>query len=224
MSQHLGHIPTLFLHAFTRVSNADPSIPEDLTRIEIEGRAQLRRMIDAANAHFPMPQGKKLSIAAIAPHAGLRESCHIDSLYKTTTDDILSGRHFPDTIVRGSYRVDIHEGTGITFKYLDGHYVKIVRDAKGSSKLTEGRWREKTPVDPTWYEIPYRSIVPKGSINVLAPGRGLDCERDAYGACRVMVNCNQMGEAAGRAAAYALKNGVNAAAAGQYAALEPLKI
>ena len=66
----------------------------------------------------------------------------------------------------------------------------------------------------TWYEIPYRAIVPKGSENVLAPGRCLDCDRDAYGACRVMVNCNQLGEAAGRAAANALDRGLPAAAAG----------
>ena len=38
----------------------------------------------------------------------------------------------------------------------------------------------------------------------------LDCERDAYGALRVMVNCNQMGEAAGRAAARALRENLPA--------------
>ena len=53
--------------------------------------------------------------------------------------------------------------------------------------------------------------MPKGSENVLAPGRILDCERDAHGACRVMVNCNQMGEAAGRAAANALAKNIPAA-------------
>ena len=48
---------------------------------------------------------------------------------------------------------------------------------------------------------------------MLAPGRALACARDAYGASRVMVNCNQMGEAAGRAAANALKKGLKAAEA-----------
>jgi hypothetical protein len=33
----------------------------------------------------------------------------------------------------------------------------------------------------------------------------LDADREAYGALRVMVNCNQMGEAAGAAAAKAVK-------------------
>ena len=202
----------LFFHAYTRVADCDPSIPEDLTRIEIEGRAQLRRMIDAAHRHFPMPSGEGLSVVALAAHAGLRESCHVDSLYRTTTDDILYGRHFDDVIARGSYRVDIHEGAGITFKYLDGTFERTFSDEKGHH-YERGRWREDDGKLPTWYEIPYRSIVPKGAENVLAPGRTLDCERDAHGACRVMVNCNQMGEAAGRAAANALAKDLPAAAA-----------
>ena len=80
----------------------------------------------------------------------------------------------------------------------------------GEMHWVEGRWREPSEDMPTWYEIPYRSIVPKGSVNVLAPGRALDCERDGYGACRVMVNCNQLGEAAGRAAAEALRQNIAA--------------
>ena len=202
----------LFFHAYTRVADCDPSIPEDLTRIEIEGRSQLRRIVDAVNRNFPMPAGEGLAIVALAAHAGLRDSCHVDSLYRTATDDILYGRRFDDVIARGSYRVDIHEGAGITFKYLDGHFERTYSDEKGHHYET-GRWREKADDMPTWYEVPYRSIVPKGSENVLAPGRILDCEREAYGACRVMVNCNQMGEAAGRAAANALAKGLPAAKA-----------
>ena len=38
---------------------------------------------------------------------------------------------------------------------------------------------------------------------VALAGRMLDADREAYGALRVMVNCNQMGEAAGAAAAKA---------------------
>lgn len=199
--------------AFTRVSSCDPSQPDELTHAEIEGRAQLRRIVDAVNRAFPMPEGERLSVVTVAPHVGLRESCHIDGLYRLTTEDLLYGRHFDDVIARGSYRVDIHEGAGITFRYLDGREERQVVRADGSSEWKTGRWREETQNLPTWYEIPYRSIVPKGAENVLAPGRALDCARDAYGASRVMVNCNQMGEAAGRAAANALKNGLKAAQA-----------
>ena len=200
----IGANGLLFL-AYTRVSNSDPSVPEDRTRAELEGRSQLRRIVDAVNRAFPMPEGEGLSVVSIAPHIGLRESCHIDGLYRLTTEDILYGRHFDDVIARGSYRVDIHEGAGITFRYLDGRETKLIREADGSSRKVSGFWRKPVADMPTWYEIPLRSIVPKGAENVLAPGRHLDCERDAYGACRVMVNCNQMGEASGLAAVKALK-------------------
>ena len=204
----------LFFHAYTRVAHCDPSVPEDLTRAEIEGRAQLRRIVDAANRAFPMPPGEGLSVVALAAHAGLRESCHVDSPHRVTADEILGGRRFDDCIARGSYRVDIHEGAGITFKYLDGRFERTVADGAGGTRYETGHWREARADAPIWYEIPYRSIVPKGAENVLAPGRALDCDRDAYGACRVMVNCNQMGEAAGVAAANALVRGLPAADAG----------
>lgn len=199
--------------AYTRVSSCDPSLPEDLTRAELEGRAQLRRIVDAVNRAFPMPEGERLSVVTVAPHVGLRESCHIEGLYRLTTEDLLYGRRFDDVIAKGSYRVDIHEGAGITFRYLNGREERQIVKSDGSSEWKVGRWRKETEGLPTWYEIPYRSIVPKGAENVLAPGRALDCARDAYGASRVMVNCNQMGEAAGRAAANALKKGLKAAEA-----------
>ena len=112
----------------------------------------------------------------------------------------------------------------------EGEYGKPRRASSGvSSPLTgrgragtryeTGRWREERADAPTWYEIPYRAIVPKGAENILAPGRCLDCDRDAYGACRVMVNCNQMGEAAGRAAANAIASGLPASGAGSPAYL-----
>ena len=200
----------LTMHAYSRALGRDPSVPEDLTRIEMDCRAQIRRLVDAANRAFPMPPGEGIALVSVAAHAGLRESCHIEGLYRLTTKDILYGTRFPDAVAKGSYRVDIHEGEGITFRYLDGREQRMEKGPDGEARWVEGRWREPGPDMPTWYEIPYRSIVPKGSVNVLAPGRALDCERDGYGACRVMVNCNQLGEAAGYAAAEALRQGIAA--------------
>lgn len=204
--------PSLTFLAATRVNNCDPSDADDLTAAELEARAQLRRIVDAANREFPLPNGDRLSIAAIAPDMGLRESRHARCLYRITGEDVLTGRTFPDTIARGSYRVDVHEREGIVFRYLDGTESRMVADlAAGDIHWEKGRWRPEQAVDPTFYEIPYRSLVPEGSVNVLCAGRMLDCEREAYGALRVMVNCNQMGEAAGLAAARALLEGLSAA-------------
>ena len=45
-------------------------------------------------------------------------------------------------------------------------YGKPRRASSGVSSPLTGRGRADAP---TWYEIPYRAIVPKGSENVLAP-------------------------------------------------------
>ena len=121
---------------------------------------------------------------------------------------MLSGQAFEDAAAYGSYRVDIHHDEGITFRYLDGvQQVMRVDRETGAVAWDRGRWRPETAESPTFYQIPYRCLVPRGATNVLCAGRMLDCDRGAYGACRVMVNCNQMGEAAGVAAARCVAEG-----------------
>ena len=197
----------------TRITACDTTDPKDVTAAYFEARRQLRKIVDAANRCYPMPDGKRgISFVAIAPALGIRESCHIESLYRVTDKDILYAKKFEDVAAKGCYRVDIHEGTGLTFRYLDG--TEEIQKYDPKTKTTRwfpGRWRPETPTNPTYYSIPYRSIVPKGSENVLAAGRMLDCSRDAFGALRVMVNCNQLGETAGRAAARVVREGLKVA-------------
>ena len=204
--------PELTFLAATRVGNCDPTEADDLTEGMFEGRAQLERLVAAINREFPT-EGPGVAIAAIAPEMGLRESRHAKCLYQVTGEDVLTGREFKDVIAQGTYRIDIHEGKGITLRYLDGREEKMVQNpANGSVETKWTRWRPEGK-NPKCYQIPYRSIVPVGSENVLCAGRMLDASRDAYGALRVMVNCNQMGEAAGRAAAKAVKEGLKASEA-----------
>ena len=68
------------------------------------------------------------------------------------------------------------------------------------------RWRESDEVTEH-YQVPYRCLVPQSSVNLLVAGRCLDADPGAFGAVRVMVNCNQMGEAAGTACSIALQGG-----------------
>lgn len=191
--------------AATRVGSCDPSVAADLTDANFVARDQLRKIVDAVNRRYPMPEGKRLALVTVAPQLGLRESRHIKAEYQVTGEDVLEGRHFDDCIAKGSYRVDIHEGPGITFRYLDGHEDKMEQTADGEVKWTHRRWKPEGAPCATHYEIPMRAITPAGAKNLLVPGRALDCTREAYGALRVMVNCNQMGEAAGLAAAKAIR-------------------
>lgn len=147
-------------------------------------------------------EGKNAALAALSARIGIRETRHAKCLHILKENEVLEGTRFPDAIANGSYRVDIHnfDRPGITFRYLDGreHYVEPGVSSKWS------RWRPEREKDPTFYQIPYRSLVPVGSTNVLVAGRVLGADRGAFGAVRVMVNCSQTGEAAGTAAYLAL--------------------
>ena len=61
------------------------------------------------------------------------------------------------------------------------------------------------------YDIPYRSLVPTKIENLLVAGRCIGTTHEAMGAIRVMATCMAMGEAAGRAAKMAIRDGVSPA-------------
>lgn len=198
-------VPGLNFAAITRVQGADTADGDSLTAAEMEGRRQVRVICDVINRDFPSDGAFRL--AFLPTSIGIRESRHAVSTYRLTEADVLGGHRFADAIACGSYRVDVHHGAGITFKHLDGRTLDMLVDAaNGRPRWEEGRWRPATAENPTFYQIPYRSLVPQGARNILCAGRLVDADEGAYGAVRVMVNCNQTGEAAGAAAALAVAN------------------
>jgi hypothetical protein len=186
--------------AGTRVSGANCADADDLTRAEIEGRRQVRALCDVVRNHFEA--GEAVSPVALPAYIGIRETRHAECLHTLTESEVLHGTRFPDAIANGSYPVDIHHSDkpGITFRYLDGSE----RYVPPRGEVSPGRWRERSEENPTFYQIPYRSLIPKGTSNVLVAGRLVGVDKGAYGAIRVMINCNQTGEAAGVGAALAL--------------------
>ncbi|MFP4105051.1 MAG: FAD-dependent oxidoreductase [Phycisphaerae bacterium] len=188
--------------AGSRVNNANCADADELTAAEIEGRRQVRVICDVLRS---LPGGKQhVGLAGMSSYIGIRETRHAVCLHRVTEEEVLHGVSYPDTIGNGCYRVDVHHSDkpGLTFRYLDGREEYL---APGEPKQL-GRWREETDDWNAFYQIPYRSLVPKGSKNVLVAGRLLDADRGAYGGLRVMVNCNQTGQAAGLAAAQAAKD------------------
>lgn len=196
-------IPDQELIFGTRVHNVDASDGDALTRAEMEGRGQVRQIIDLLRAKHPE---QPVALTAIPSRIGIRESGHANCLHQLTEHEVLTGVRFPDAIANSCYRVDIHPqgGAGIIFRYLDG---REMRQIAADQAPEWSRWRPMQAVDPTFYQVPYRSLVPRDLDNVLVAGRCLDADPGAFGAVRVMVVCNQMGEAAGTAAALALQRG-----------------
>ncbi|MHB9134453.1 MAG: FAD-dependent oxidoreductase [Armatimonadota bacterium] len=195
-------VPGVRMVAGTRVHGANCADADELTHAEMEGRRQVRAMIDILHEHFP--GGKAVMPVALPAYIGIRETRHAVCRYQLTEDDVLGGKRFPDAIANGTYRVDIHPATssGVIFRYLNGEEWRL----EPGVAPEKGRWRPAQAEDPTCYQIPYRSLVPHGATNVLVAGRLLDADPGAFGAARVMVNTNQTGEAAGVACALACRD------------------
>lgn len=190
------------LLAGTRVFGADCSDADQLTQAEIEGRRQVAKIIDLLREHFFDNKGQPL--VKLPSHIGIRQTRHACCLHRVTDDELLRGKRFDDAIANGAYPIDIHhtDRDGCTFRWLDGR--ELIYEP---GRHHDGRWLPEGETPATFYQVPYRSLVPQDATNVLAAGRLIDADEGAYGALRVMINCQQTGQAAGVASALALRAG-----------------
>lgn len=117
-------------------------------------------------------------ISAISPMLGVRETRHIRGEYCLSGKDVLNKVHFDDSIGLDNSALDIH-------------------DVKG----TLLRFEEAPP-----YEIPYRCLVPQKVGQLLIAGRCISTDHMAHGRTRNIPECMLTGQAAGAAAALAVKD------------------
>ncbi|KFM93522.1 FAD-dependent oxidoreductase [Paenibacillus macerans] len=168
----------------TRVQGLSATDVEELTLAEEEGRKQVLMMAEFLQAR--VPGFAKASISSVAPQIGIRESRRIDGLYRLTMEDVVAGRHFEDGIAKSGYPVDLHDPSG-----------KGVMAAAIENDAS--------------YSIPYRCLVARGPVNLLAAGRCISTTHEALATTRLTPSCMATGEAAGTAATLACKAGIAAA-------------
>ena len=181
---------------------------DHLSQAEIEGRRQMRAFISLLNKYGSKDENYKL-IAACS-EIGIRETAHFETGFKATEMSLLMGEGYEDAVLNGTYRVDIHHGNdnGITLKELNGE--ASVHFGKGRG-MKVYNWREKLGITadyPQFYQVPFRILVDKKYKNFIPVGRMINADEGAFGALRVMVNLNQLGEAAGVAAYYSVNNNI----------------
>ena len=166
----------------TRVVKRSPVDPVDVTEAEIIAREQVYEIWDFMKKHA---QGLEESfLMSTAAEIGVRESRMIVGEFVLTEADCRAFTKFDDAIAACNYDIDIHnpEGTGTSHYYFpDGEY----------------------------YTIPYRSLIPKGSENLLVAGRCISSDHGAQASYRIMPVVCCIGEAAGVAIALAAKGGVD---------------
>ena len=141
------------------------------------------RTVTAANlkgrkAVLERVRKEKKRLMHLQPEAGFRESYRIEGETVITVDDYTSGRVFEDAICYAFYPVDLHTRSGVKPKPL----------ASGTV--------------PT---IPLTALVPKASRNIIVAGRCVSSDRLANSGLRVQASCMAMGQAAGAAAALAVR-------------------
>lgn len=158
--------------------------PDDIHSITQATINSRKEIFDAMEAHKRIPGYEQLWLTHTADHLGIREGRRILGNYRITLNDIIEGRRFEDGICLVRMGIDLHK-------------------THASDSLNASRGIKNKP-----YEIPYRSLLPKNTDNLLLAGRCLSGDFLPHASYRMMGNMGATGEAAGFAAAYALRNDV----------------
>lgn len=158
------------------IANADSSTSTSHTLANLKGRASLLRTFKYLRT---LPGLEKLEIQDMQNETATRESYRIDSIYQISHEDYVSGRYFEDALSYSYYPIDLHDEHGVIPKHLN-----------------EGKVAT----------IPLRSLIPKGSKNIIVAGRCVGSDRLANSALRVQASCMGMGQAAAAVAVVAHSN------------------
>ena len=181
----------------SRIMGVDGTDPDSVSAAEVEGRRQVQQIYAFLKKYVP---GCENAVLMGTPaHIGIRETRHIKGEYVLTTDDVLNGNVPEDSILLAANSIDVHG----RFGPMSNEYVTVEHGE--------------------YYGVPYRCLVPLGVENLLVAGRSVSATSEAAGAIRVMPPCMALGQAAGTAAALALKTGATPRTVDRKALLDTLK-
>ena len=133
-------------------------------------------------------QARRHELKEIKLHNGRREGWRLRGDYVLTSTDCREGRRFEDAIACGGWALDLHDPMG-------------VQNPKG-----DGWWSvDKTLI----YDIPYRTIYSRNISNLFMCGRNISVTHAALGSTRIMGTIFALGQAAGTAAAMAVRENLS---------------
>jgi hypothetical protein len=153
---------------------------EQLAYGEVEGRRQCWDVF--AFIRGATPGFERAYIVEIAPQLGIRETRRVKGAVMVSEQQILECADFPDSIGVNGWPVEAHVAGDVKFVFA--------RKPRGFNQL------------------PYRMIVPLGPQNLLVAGRCASMTHEGQSSARVSGSCFVMGQAAGTAAALALRRNI----------------
>lgn len=148
-----------------------PLDPIQASSAQLEGRAQADRVVEFLRTEFPSAFGEAKVGAYGLP--GRRQTRWIAAEHQLALEEIRTGYQFEDAIARTAWPVELHDR-------VDGYV-----------------WEMFEPEHVHY--VPLRSLIPKGSKNLIAAGRCVDGDAAALSSVRVMGPCAAMGEGAAHA-------------------------
>jgi len=177
----------------TQLKNADGSATDgtdalSLSRGEIEGRRQIVDYLKFLREK--VPGFEKAYALDIASQLGIRETRRLVGEYMLTAEDVLQCRDFDDSIGVNGWPLEKHVAGDVVWEW------------------------PPIPGSRGYNQLPYRMLLPRRSTangvnNLLVAGRCASMTHDGQSAARVTGSCFVMGQAAGTAAALALRSGTS---------------
>lgn len=168
-----------YVHA-TRVP-ADATDAADFTRAEIQGRKDAWTIFNEWKTKVPGFENSYYIMSG--PCIGVRDTRRIVGLNVLTLDDLQQTTRHDDAIATGCWFLDIHPPETTLDKPFTG-----------------------SGFQPKPYDISYRTLVPQKVSNLLVAGRCHSASSEASASSRVTATAMALGEAAGTAAALAMKS------------------
>ena len=181
-SVHITTIPGVMATNMVRLAVPDPTDIIELSKAEVQGRRQALEYFRFMKNY--LPGYENANFLNFSTQIGIRETRRVIGEYTLSKDDVINARKFDDAIAEcGAPIEDHHSKTNTKWEYLP-----------------EGQT----------YQIPYRSLIPKSSKNLLVAGRCLSASHDAHASVRSMGQCMAMGQAAGTAASIMVEDKLSA--------------
>lgn len=162
----------------SRVTDVNPCDPISYSDAEVKAGRQLIAIIDFLKTFVPGFENSYFMESSDT--LGIRESRRLIGDYILTGRDAVDCVYFDDAIAHGSYIIDIHDPCG-------------KRMAIGGKVKKE------------FYSIPYRCIVTERVSNLATAGRSISADHVATSSTRIQGTAMLTGQAAGTAAAMAVK-------------------
>ncbi|MDY0168941.1 MAG: FAD-dependent oxidoreductase [Thermoguttaceae bacterium] len=181
--------PGVFVLMATQFYGVDATNVRDLSRAEMLGRQEIRKCVEVFKEHGG-DAWKDVFLIKTGPAIGVRETRRIRGHYYLTWEDLDRGAQFEDGVVDVTAGSNIHS---VDDPYGDG-------PPKGMIAPPKFRVRP--------YQIPLRCLIARDADNLLTAGRCISGDHYALGSYRLTGSVAQTGEAAGMAAALAVKENV----------------